>query len=89
MLLHAHVAAMCLSLAHSVFLGAFQEALIKAVKDLKKSCTNCVCVCVYGISMHMATIHFILGIRQTLQTAHEKIVYRIMRSNRHRSVKHD
>jgi hypothetical protein len=44
MLLHTHVAAMCLSLAHSVFLGAFQEALIKAVEDLKKSCTNCVYV---------------------------------------------
>jgi hypothetical protein len=70
MLLHAHVAAMPLSLAHSVFLGAFQEALIKAVKDLKKACTNCVYM--YGISMYMAAMRFILGIKQTLQNAYEK-----------------
>jgi hypothetical protein len=38
------VAAMRLSLAHSVFLDAFQEALVEAVKDLKKVCTNCVYV---------------------------------------------
>jgi hypothetical protein len=44
MLLHAHVAAMRMSLAHSVFLGAFQEALVKAVEDLKKCCNNCVYV---------------------------------------------
>jgi hypothetical protein len=51
MLLHAHVVTMRLSLAHSVFLGAFQEALVKAVKVLKKACTNCVYVwnkCVHG-----------------------------------------
>jgi hypothetical protein len=51
MLLHVHVVAMNLSLAHSVFLGAFQEALVKAVKVLKKACTNCVYVwnkCVHG-----------------------------------------
>jgi hypothetical protein len=41
------------------------------------------CVCVCGISVYMATIHFILGIKQTLQNVYEKIMYTIMPSNRH------
>jgi hypothetical protein len=44
MLLHVHVAAMRLSLAHSVFLGAFHEALIKAVEKLEKALHQ-LCVC--------------------------------------------
>jgi hypothetical protein len=84
MLLHAHVTAVCQLLAHSVFLGALQQTLMKAVKDLKKSCTGCV----YVWNKYVRGNHTFCIRNQSLQNVYEQIMYRIMHSNRHRSVKY-
>jgi hypothetical protein len=43
---------------------------------------------IYWISMYVGTIHFTSEIKQSLQNANKKIMYKITHCNCHRNVKH-